>query len=77
MPKHLLLFTAFMALMVAVFYYPIPNPELWDADSRHIAQPDYSIPGISPKPDKITNWSEQLEKYYNRQSRIETLSSIQ
>ncbi len=77
MPKHLFLFAAFLALMVAVFYYPIPNPELWDADSRHIAQPDYSIPGIRPKPDNIANWSELLEKSYNRQTRIEALSSIQ
>ena len=43
MPKHLMLFFLFMALLVALFYHPIPDPSLWDADSRHIAMPKYPI----------------------------------
>ncbi len=77
MPKHLLLLAAFLALLVAVFYYPIPDPELWDADLRHVAQPDYSIPGIRPQRDDIANWSDQLEQSYKKQTQMEVLSSIE
>ena len=37
MPKHVLLFFAFLALLIAIFYHPIPNPVLWDKNC-----PDYA-----------------------------------
>ena len=40
MPKHLILFAVFLALLMVIFYHPIPNPELWDTDSTSLAMPE-------------------------------------
>lgn len=81
MPKHLLLFATFMALLVALFYHPVPDPETWDADARHIELPNYPKLDDSntevEKTQDVADWSEQLENSFYKHQKVEVLSSIQ
>ena len=43
MPKHVLLFLLFLTLLILIFYHPVPDPDSWDADARHIAMPHYPL----------------------------------
>lgn len=88
MPKHLLLFGLFLVLLVAVFYHPIPDPAIWDADSRHLAMPEYpmlqekaaskNIQNISPTEASVpeSHWMQQLEHIYDQQQAKEMLSAL-
>lgn len=75
MPKHLILFVVFMGLLVALFYHPVPDPEIWDADARHIPLPDHQKIQLEKQPkvhkQDIANWSKQIDKVYHKQQKVE------
>lgn len=81
MPKHLILFALFMALLLAIFYHPIPNPEIWDADARHVNMPKYPLLEKNTNPEiletpKVANWTQQLEDSFQKQQTIEMISAL-
>lgn len=78
MPKHLLLFAFFLLLLIALFYHPVPDPEIWDADSRHIELPDYLRP-VAEKPEEKTyaSWPEKIKASIKKNIQQEVLSSIE
>ncbi len=78
MPKHLILFVAFLALLTAIFYHPIPDPELWDTSTPSWVLPELKTAPSSPTmeivwPQKLKASLENLENTQNS----EVLSALQ
>ncbi|MEL6639405.1 MAG: hypothetical protein AAFW73_27030 [Bacteroidota bacterium] len=49
MSKHLILFIAFLALLLVILYHPIPDPDLWaPAQLRENQEPRASAPDRAP-----------------------------
>ncbi len=60
MPKHVILFAAFLALLTAILYHPIPDPDLWAPESPAWTGPDHSL---EKQDHELPNWEQKLDHH--------------